>query len=123
MPLLGRIQHGYNCRPDLVAHSSEGVSPQSYLESHQHNIWIDSLVHDPDLLQLICKKIGPDRIVMGSDYPFPLGEMPNPGEMLSSDKKVGELFSSETRARMLAGNAIEFLGLGDMWPGHKISCI
>lgn len=60
---------------------------------------------------------------MGSDYPFPLGEMPNPGEMLSSDKKVGELFSSETRARMLAGNAIEFLGLGDMWPGHKISCI
>ncbi|KAJ5439593.1 uncharacterized protein N7458_010591 [Penicillium daleae] len=123
LPLLGRIQHGYNCRPDLVAHSSEGVSPQSYLESHQHNIWIDSLVHDPDLLQLICKKIGPDRIVMGSDYPFPLGEMPNPGEMLSSDKRVGELFSSETRARMLAGNAIEFLGLGDMWPGHKISCI
>ncbi|KAJ5890982.1 uncharacterized protein N7473_007210 [Penicillium subrubescens] len=120
LPLLGRIQHGYNCRPDLVAHRSEGVSPQNYLESHQHNIWIDSLVHDPDLLQLICKKIGPDRIVMGSDYPFPLGEMPNPGEMLSSDKKVGELFSSKTRARMLAGNAIEFLGLEDMYQNFKI---
>ncbi|KAJ5390398.1 uncharacterized protein N7496_001466 [Penicillium cataractarum] len=120
LPLLGRIQHGYDCRPDLVAHRSEGVSPQNYLESHQHNIWIDSLVHDPDLLQLICKKIGPNRIVMGSDYPFPLGEMPNPGEMLSSDAKVGELFSSETRARMLAGNAIEFLGLGDMYQEHKI---
>ncbi|CEJ56154.1 hypothetical protein PMG11_02374 [Penicillium brasilianum] len=120
LPLLGRIQHGYDCRPDLVAHRSEGVSPQEYLESHQHNIWIDSLVHDPDLLQLICKKIGPDRIVMGSDYPFPLGEMPNPGEMLSCDAKVGELFSSETRARMLAGNAIEFLGLGDMYQEHEI---
>lgn len=77
-------------------------------------------MHDPDLLQLICKKIGPDRIVMGSDYPFPLGEMPNPGEMLSSDEKVGGLFSSETRARMLAGNAIEFLGLGDMYQNSKI---
>ncbi|KAJ5132565.1 hypothetical protein N7448_006723 [Penicillium atrosanguineum] len=118
LPLLGRIQHGYDCRPDLVAHSSEGVSPQSYIESHQHNIWIDSLVHDPDLLQLICKKIGPERIVMGSDYPFPLGEMPVPGEMLASNKEVEELFSKETRARMLAGNAIEFLGLHDMFIEH-----
>lgn len=77
-------------------------------------------MHDPDLLHLICKKIGPERIVMGSDYPFPLGEMPNPGEMLSSDEKVGQLFSSEARARMLAGNAIEFLGLGDMYHESKI---
>ncbi|KAJ5692889.1 hypothetical protein N7462_002312 [Penicillium macrosclerotiorum] len=117
LPLLGRIQHGYDCRPDLVAHSSQGVSPKSYLESQQHNIWIDSLVHDPDLLQLICKKIGPEKIIMGSDYPFPLGEMPIPGEMLCSDKRVRELFSSDERARMLAGNAIEFLGLHDMF--HK----
>ncbi|CAI7673025.1 unnamed protein product [Penicillium manginii] len=115
VPLLGRIQHGYDCRPDLVAHSSQGVSPQNYLQSHQHNIWLDSLVHDPDLLDLICKKIGPERIIMGSDYPFPLGEMPMPGEMLTNDKVVGEMFSRETRARMLAGNAIEFLGLYDMF--------
>jgi aminocarboxymuconate-semialdehyde decarboxylase len=52
---------------------------------------------------------------MGSDYPFPLGEMPMPGEMLTNDKVVGEMFSRETRARMLAGNAIEFLGLYDMF--------
>lgn len=114
VPLLGRIQHGYDCRPDLVAHSSQGISPQDYLQSHQHNIWLDSLVHDPDLLQLICKKIGADRIIMGSDYPFPLGEMPVPGNLLTNDKRVGEMFSCETRARMLAGNAIEFLGLHDM---------
>lgn len=114
MPLLGRIQHGYDCRPDLVAHSSEGISPQDYLQSHQHNIWLDSLVHDPDLLQLICKKIGSNRIIMGSDYPFPLGEMPVPGNLLTNDERVGEMFSCETRARMLAGNAIEFLGLHDM---------
>ncbi|KAJ5988966.1 hypothetical protein N7481_004176 [Penicillium waksmanii] len=93
--------------------------PQSYLQSHQHNIWLDSLVHDPDLLKLICNKIGPDRIIMGSDYPFPLGEMPIPGEMLRNDKLVGEMFSQETRARMLSGNAIEFLGLHNMFKSKE----
>lgn len=71
LPLLGRIRHGYNCRPDLVAHSSQGMAPQDYLRPSQPNVWIDSLVHDPDLLQYICKKIGSGRIIMGSDYPFP----------------------------------------------------
>lgn len=119
MPLLGRIQHGYDCRPDLVAHSSQGVLPQDYIQSQQHNIWLDSLVHDPDLLQFICKKIGAERIIMGSDYPFPLGEMPVPGEMLASDAQVGSFLSKEKRARMLSGNAIEFLGLEGMFPGCK----
>ncbi|KAJ6021741.1 hypothetical protein N7540_007245 [Penicillium herquei] len=115
LPLLGRVQHGYNCRPDLVAHNSQGLSPENYLQSNQHNIWIDSLVHDPDLLQFICKKIGSDRVIMGSDYPFPLGEMPVPGKMLVDDKRVRELFSQDARSRMLSGNAIEFLGLQKMF--------
>ncbi|KAJ6178962.1 hypothetical protein N7519_009423 [Penicillium mononematosum] len=119
LPLLGRIQHGYDCRPDLVAHSSQGVLPQDYIQSQQSNIWLDSLVHDPDLLQFICKKIGPERIIMGSDYPFPLGEMPVPGEMLASDAQVGSFLSQEKRARMLSGNAIEFLRLESMFPECK----
>ena len=119
LPLLGRIQHGYDCRPDLVAHSSQGVSPQDHLQKEQQNIWLDSLVHDPDLLQLICKKVGPERIIMGSDYPFPLGEMPIPGEMLANDERVHGFLSREMRARMLAGNAVDFLGLKGMFPEHK----
>ncbi|CAL5872398.1 uncharacterized protein PFLUO_LOCUS6662 [Penicillium psychrofluorescens] len=121
LPLLGRIQHGYDCRPDLVAHSSQGVLPQDYLQSRQqHNIWLDSLVHDPDLLQFICKKIGPEKVIMGSDYPFPLGEMPVPGEMLASDTQVGSFLSQDERARMLSGNAIEFLKLEGMFPECKL---
>lgn len=119
LPLLGRIRHGYNCRPDLVAHSSQGMAPQDYLRPSQPNVWIDSLVHDPDLLQYICKKIGSGRIVMGSDYPFPLGEMPVPGEMLASDERVRTFLTPRDRAQMLAGNAIEFLGLADMFPLEK----
>lgn len=69
--LLGRIQHGYDCRPDLVAVNSGGVCPADHVS--QGAFWVDSLVHDPDLLEFLCRKIGPERVVMGSDYPFPLG--------------------------------------------------
>ncbi|KAF8855200.1 hypothetical protein BDZ45DRAFT_715845 [Acephala macrosclerotiorum] len=107
--LLGRIQHGFNCRPDLVAVNAGGRTPTEHLRSGQ--IWIDSLVHDPDLLEFICKKIGSNRILMGSDYPFPLGEVPVAGKMLCSDDQLTKFLSWEERARMLAGNAIEFLGI------------
>ena len=111
MPLLGRIQHGYECRPDLVAKNSGGVSPQQCLETYRDNIWLDSLVHDVDMLEFICKKLGSDRVIMGSDYPFPLGEMPVPGQMLAGDVRVKKLFCDLERSRMLGGNAAEFLRL------------
>ncbi|KIL93643.1 aminocarboxymuconate-semialdehyde decarboxylase [Fusarium avenaceum] len=93
--LLGRIEHGYNCRPDLVAFQSGGYS----------------LVHDPDLLQYLGKKIGWDRIVMGSDYPFPLGEVPEAGRMLSSNDRLANFLNWKERAQMLAGNAIEMIAM------------
>jgi aminocarboxymuconate-semialdehyde decarboxylase len=69
--LIGRIQHGYDCRPDLLAGQAGGVTPTDHMT--RGGFWVDSLVHDPDLMEFLCKKIGPERIVMGSDYPFPLG--------------------------------------------------
>ena len=110
--LLGRIQHGYDCRPDLVAFQSGGRTPSEQLLNGK-NIWVDSLVHDPDLLQYLGKKIGWDRIVMGSDYPFPLGEVPEAGKMLSSDDRLTDFLTWMQRAQMLAGNTINFLKLGD----------
>lgn len=86
--LLGQIRHGYNCRPNLVGITSREY-PHRTLQKHQQNIWLDNLVHDPDLLQLICKKIGTERIVMGSNYSFLLGEMPVLGEMLANEQVRG----------------------------------
>ncbi|KAK1829937.1 hypothetical protein QBC39DRAFT_392231 [Podospora conica] len=111
--LLGRIQHGFECRPDLVAGEAEGVAPTRHFEGGQ--IWIDSLVHDPDLLEFVIRKMGKDgasRVVLGSDYPFPLGEVPVAGRMLVGDE-VGGFLSWEERARILGRNAIRFLGLGE----------
>ena len=108
--LIGRIQHGFDCRPDLVALDAGGRTPTEHLKSGR-NLWIDSLVHDPDMLEYLCKKIGSDRIVMGSDYPFPLGEVPVAGKMLASEDQLSSFLTWKERAYMLAGNAIDFLGL------------
>lgn len=120
--LLGRIQHGFDCRPDLVAHAAGGVPPTQHLASGK-NIWVDSLVHDPDLLEYVLRKIPAANMVLGSDYPFPLGEVPTAGEMLigsgkgsngkSNNTRLGEFMTWEERAGVLAGNAIRLLGLGD----------
>ena len=54
----------------------------------------------------MMEKIGADRIALGSDYPFPLGE-PLPGELITSLDNV----DAETRVQMLSGTAIDFLRL------------
>lgn len=116
--LLGRIQHGFNCRPDLVAHSAGGITPTQHLASG-NNIWIDSLVHDADLLDYVLRKIPSANMVLGSDYPFPLGEVPTAGEMLIGNgvegKKLDKFMSWDQRAGVLAGNAIRLLNLDDQF--------
>jgi aminocarboxymuconate-semialdehyde decarboxylase len=100
---IGRIAHGFDVRPDLCAVTND-VSPREYLR----RIYIDSLVHDPLMLRYIVDLMGADRIALGSDYPFPLGEA-RPGALIDS---CG--FSEETRARLLHGTALEWLGLSSM---------
>jgi aminocarboxymuconate-semialdehyde decarboxylase len=66
-------------------------------------------------MEYVIRKLGPggsDRIVLGSDYPFPLGEVPVAGRMLIEDERVGKFMSYTERAGILAQNAIRFLKLG-----------
>lgn len=70
IPTLGRIEHGFNCRPDLVA-IDNAINPREYLGK----FWVDSITHDPNLLDYILKHQGSKRITLGSDYPFPLGDL------------------------------------------------
>jgi len=67
---IGRIQHGFDCRPDLVAIDNT-VPPRDYLG----RFWVDSVTHDPLLLEYVLKLQGSQRITLGSDYPFPLGDL------------------------------------------------
>jgi aminocarboxymuconate-semialdehyde decarboxylase len=70
LPTIGRIAHGYECRPDLVAVDNP-VHPRSYLGK----FWVDSITHDPLMLEYVLKLQGSKRVCLGSDYPFPLGDL------------------------------------------------
>jgi len=97
---IGRIARGFDVRPDLCAASND-VSPREYLK----RIYLDSLVHDPPMLRYLIELMGAERIALGSDYPYPLGEA-RAGELIES---CG--FPEPTRARLLHGTALEWLGL------------
>jgi aminocarboxymuconate-semialdehyde decarboxylase len=100
--LIGRLNHGFDVRPDLCQ-----TCTQLRPESHVRKMYLDSLVHDPDILQLIVNKFGKDRVVLGTDYPFPLGEIDRPGGLIEDVFKSDE----DIRKKLLWQNALEFLGL------------
>jgi aminocarboxymuconate-semialdehyde decarboxylase len=99
---LGRIVHGWEARPDLCAVNCK-QNPLVYLE----RIWVDSLVHDEATLRFVVEKMGGfDRILLGTDYPFPLGEL-EPGKIIDGC----EWLTEEAKAAMLGGNCQRFLNL------------
>ncbi|XXF77873.1 amidohydrolase family protein [Myxococcaceae bacterium GXIMD 01537] len=97
---LGRIEHGFEARPDLCAIDNT-VSPREYLG----RFWVDSLVHDAATLRFILGLFGPEKVALGTDYPFPLGEL-KPGALIDS---LSEL-TPATRERLLWRNAFDWLG-------------
>ncbi len=67
---IGRIEHGFNCRPDLVAIDNPN-NPRNYLGK----FWVDCITHDPIMLEYVIKMQGSKKVTLGSDYPFPLGDL------------------------------------------------
>jgi aminocarboxymuconate-semialdehyde decarboxylase len=65
----------------------------------------DTLIFDPMNMRLLIDRLGTDCLIMGSDYPFPLREMP-PGKVIDALEGI----SHEQRAAMLSRNALRFLG-------------
>ena len=98
---VGRISHGYAVRPDLCA-THTTTPPEEFLGA----FYVDSLVHQPDQLRLMIDLFGANRIALGSDYPFPLGEH-RPGEMIESMRDL----DGTVRDQLLAATALEFLGV------------
>ena len=97
---LGRIDHGFNCRPDLVA-IDNAVPPGNYLG----RFWVDTVVHDKHLLEFLVKRLGPERVAFGSDYPFPLGD-------LELGKFIEETdLDRKTRESIYHNATLEWLGL------------
>ncbi len=97
--LLGRLQNAWQHHP--AAHGVGELPPKQYLD----RFYVDSAVFDRRSLKFLVDTMGADRVMLGSDYPFPLGE-----------HCVGELIRSSdvpqsTKSRLLGENAVEFLRL------------
>ena len=97
---IGRIEHGFNMRPDLVA-TDNPRNPREYLQ----RLYFDSWVADERALRYLLDVCGVDRVMLGTDYPFPLGEqVPGAGiDALGLDVPG--------RERLYHGTALEWLGL------------
>ena len=87
-------------RPDLVA-TDNFRNPREYLK----RLYFDSWVADDAALRYLLDTCGIERVMLGTDYPFPLGEqVPGEGiERLALDEVQ--------RARIYNGTALEWLGL------------
>ncbi len=97
---LGRIEQGFEMRPDLCAVDNP-KNPRDYLG----NFWIDSLVHDGEMLKYLVNLVGAGRIALGTDYPFPLGEAFAGRGIDSLDN------DDETKAKLFHGSALDWLNL------------
>ena len=98
--IIGRLEHGYNVRPDIVATHNKH-NPRDYIGK----FYLDSLVHEPSVLRYMIDLFGADCIALGSDYPFPLGEE-IPGEMIKNMK-----LDKNTVSALYADTALKWLNL------------
>ncbi|UOZ03468.1 amidohydrolase family protein [Amycolatopsis sp. WQ 127309] len=95
---LGRLDNAWRRRPDVIAGSV--LPPSAYMGRFS----VDTVVFDERALRLLVDTVGVERVLLGSDYPYPLGERPV-GELV---RKAGFL-DEPARAKLLGGNAREFL--------------
>ncbi len=100
LPTIGRIEHGFECRPDLVAIDND-VNPRNYIGK----FWVDSITHDPLMLEYVLKLQGSKKVMLGSDYPFPLGD-------LGIGKFIEEMeLSNDVKEDIFCNAALEWLNL------------
>jgi tryptophan 2,3-dioxygenase len=97
--LLGRLENAWQHHP--VARGICELPPSRYL----NRFYVDSAVFDHRALELLVTTMGTERVMLGTDYPFPLGEH-GMGSLIRSSR-----LASQAKTRILGENAKEFLGL------------
>ncbi len=97
---IGRIEHGFRMRPDLVA-TDNARNPREYFD----RLYFDSCVHDVRALRYLIDVAGAAHVMLGTDYPFPLGEQ-EPGAAIAALD-----LPPEQQRRLYHGTALEWLDL------------
>lgn len=97
---LGRADNAWHRRGDLVRGAST-CPPSHYLD----RFLVDTVVFAPAALRLLVEVLGEDRLVLGSDYPYPLGERP-----VGAVVRKAEFLTAPQRTKLLSTNPLRFLG-------------
>jgi len=95
---IGRLDRGYAARPEVTAVNLDSP-PSAFL----HRFYYDTVLHSPEAVRFLVERVGADRVVLGSDYPFPMGDPEPVGTVLKSG------LDDTTTAGLLGGNAIQAL--------------
>jgi len=95
---IGRLDRGYAGKPDATAVNID-APPSTFLR----RFYYDTVVHSTDALRFLVERVGSDRVVLGSDYPFPMGDPEPVATVTKSD------LDDATTAGVLGGNAIQAL--------------
>lgn len=66
--LRGRFNRGFHVRPETRGKLEK--APGEYLA----DFYYDTVTHDPTILRFLVELVGPERVVLGSDYPFDMGD-------------------------------------------------
>ncbi len=101
---IGRIEHAFQVRPDLTA-IDNNVNPRNYIGK----FYIDSLVHEASVLRYLIELFGSDKISLGTDYPFPLGELV-PAELINSMDDL----KPDIKENLLYKSAFNWLDIQDI---------
>ena len=97
--LLGRLENAWHHH--RVARGACQFPPRRYL----NRFYVDSAVFDEPTLQFLVCTMSAERVLLGSDYPFPLGEE-HVGALIRESR-----LSGRAKAQLLGGNAKQFLRL------------
>jgi aminocarboxymuconate-semialdehyde decarboxylase len=106
---LGRVENAWHKRHDVIGTSE--YPPSHYIG----RFYVDSVVFDERALRLLVDTVGADKVVAGSDYPYPLGERPAGGVV-----RRASFLDGEAREKILSSNARAFLGR-EAGPGGGMS--
>ena len=98
--IIGRLEHGYQVRPECKEKVHR--SPMAFFK----NFYFDIITHNPDALRHLINIAGSDHVLLGSDYPYDMGD-PDPVQTVSQLPGIKE----EDRRRILRENAVTLFGL------------
>jgi aminocarboxymuconate-semialdehyde decarboxylase len=94
-----RADHAWRVRPEVT-------TPERPPSEELRRLYFDSLVYEPEMLGQLIERVGADRVLMGSDFPFDMGD----SDPVAHVRAVPGLDAGK-RAAILGGNAAELLGL------------